>query len=297
MKRLLFSLSSLLIVAVISCNKHEKTTIDASLTPLSDQSTTADKKELQQKIPVAPGSQNAADSTIATSTGTTVAYPDWDKKIIKTGKLSLQVKDLNAFSAGIHTKLRQYGGYIAQEELQQNDANSGSLMTIKVPVAQFEPLMNELPAGSDKILERKITSDDVSEEVVDTRSRLEAKRQVRLKYLDFLKASKNTQELLKVQDEVNSIQEEMESASARINFLSHQTAYSTITLSFKQLIAGTNPSGNTASFWSRIAFSLSYGIGWIQDLLVALASIWPLILLLIAGIFIWKANRPAKVQR
>ena len=46
---------------------------------------------------------------------------DWDKKIIKTASLNLEVKDYNVFSASLREKIKGLGGYIAQEEQSQSD--------------------------------------------------------------------------------------------------------------------------------------------------------------------------------
>jgi len=45
-------------------------------------------------------------------------------------------------------------------------------------------------------------------------------------------------EILEVQSEINSIQEEIESAEGRINYLSHSAAFSTIHLKYVQYIHG-----------------------------------------------------------
>jgi hypothetical protein len=52
-------------------------------------------------------------------------------------------------------------------------------MVIKVPVDQFENLMNSFSGEGIKVIEKKISSDDVTGEMVDTKSRIETKRQVR----------------------------------------------------------------------------------------------------------------------
>ena len=78
--------------------------------------------------------------------------------------------------------------------------------------------------------EKKITSEDVTTEVIDTRSRLEAKKQVRLRYLDLLKQAKNMEEILSVQSEINGIQEQIESAAGRMEYLQHSSSFSTIHL-------------------------------------------------------------------
>jgi hypothetical protein len=205
--------------------------------------------------------------------------PDWDKKIIKTADLKLEVKDFKAYSNIVHNDSKHYGAYIASEDQSESNEKKETIISIKVPVDQFENLLNELPSDSDKIIEKKITSEDVTGEVVDTKSRLQAKEQMRLKYLEFLKQAKNMEDVLKVQGEINNIQEEMESASGRINYLSHQSAYSTINLTFYQPLAGYNPSNDTPGFSTRTLIAFKNGFQFIADIFIGLISIWPLWLL------------------
>jgi hypothetical protein len=207
--------------------------------------------------------------------------PDWDKKIIKTADLKLEVKDFKAYSNIVHNDSKRYGAYIASEDQSESNEKKETIISIKVPVDQFENLLNELPSDSDKIIEKKITSEDVTSEVVDTKSRLQAKEQMRLKYLEFLKQAKNMEDVLKVQGEINNIQEEMESASGRINYLSHQSAYSTINLTFYQPLAGYNPSNDTPGFSTRTLIAFKNGFQFIADIFIGLVSIWPLFLVII----------------
>ena len=64
----------------------------------------------------------------------------------------------------------------------------------------------------------KISTEDVTGEVVDTRARMEAKKQMRDRYLALLKQARNMKEILEVQTEINTIQEDIESASGRVGF-------------------------------------------------------------------------------
>jgi hypothetical protein len=169
------------------------------------------------------------------------------------------------------------------------------VLTLKVPVDEFENVMNALPAGDVKVIQRKITSEDVTGEVIDTRSRLEAKKQVRLKYLDFLKASKNMEEVLQVQSEINSIQEEIEAAAGRVEYLSHQSAYSTINLTFYQPAVGFKPTDVSPTFFTRVGIAFKSGAEWLIELLVAMISIWPLWLIAIGGIIGYKRMKSLKV--
>src|SRR6476661_8253152 len=54
--------------------------------------------------------------------------PDWDKKIIKTAFLKLEVKDFKGYSDIVHGAAKQYGGYIANEEQNQSNEKKESVI-------------------------------------------------------------------------------------------------------------------------------------------------------------------------
>ena len=67
--------------------------------------------------------------------------PDWDRKIVKTAELSLEVKNFKHFADRLHNYVRQYGGYIAQEQQTGSSGEVENTVTIKVPVDRFDDLM------------------------------------------------------------------------------------------------------------------------------------------------------------
>ena len=213
------------------------------------------------------------------------------KKIIKTAFLKLEVKNFKAYSGMVHQSAVKFGGYIANEEQNQSDEKIESIISIKVPVDQFELMMDQLPSNVEKIIEKKITTEDVTGEVVDIKSRLQARQQMRLKYLEFLKQSKNMEDVLKVQSEINDIQEEIEAASGRINYLSHQSALSTINLTFYQPFEGYNPTNDQPGFFTRSITAFKSGFNSITEIIIGAISIWPFLLLVIAGWILIKKYR------
>lgn len=162
--------------------------------------------------------------------------PDWDKKIIKTGNISLEVKQYAAFNELVHATVKKLGGYMAQEQQNQSDYKIENSVIIKVPVDQFDNAMQLLSPTDQKILEKKISSEDVTAQLVDTKARMEAKRRVRDRYMDFLKQAKNMEDVLKVQNEINDIQETIEAGDGRISYLSHAAALSTVHLNYYQVL-------------------------------------------------------------
>ncbi len=283
---------------LLSCSHavKDKQTFDIQLANIErKEPPPQDHSNKKQKIPVGSLSQYPTDSVAKQFPLQPAALVDWDKKIIKNAVLKFEVKDFKNYNNSLHSTIKQFGGYIAQEQQNLTDEKSESVIVIKVPVEQFESMMNQLAGNDNKILERKITTEDVTGEVVDTKSRLEARKGMRLKYLEFLKQSKNMEEVLQVQNEINSIQEEIESAAGRVEFLSHQSAYSTINLTFYQPINGYKPVDGTPSFFTRVSTSFKTGSDWVIDLVIGLISIWPLLLVTL-GIYIgWKKLKPQKI--
>ena len=283
----------------ISCNKvqnkSETTAMDLTMADLKQLEPQKNGDKEKQQIPVGKFSPPAIDSAGSPIQTSVASNPGWDSKIIKTASLKVEIKDFKKYNSYVHNTVRQYGAYVAQEEQTLSDEKSETSVTIKVPVAQFEPMMNALADADGKVMEKKISTDDVTGEVVDTKSRLEAKKQLRLKYLEFLKQSKNMEEVLKVQSEVDNIQQQIESVAGRVSFLTHQTAYSTINLSFYQPMEGYKPTDEAPSFFTRLTNAFKTGGSWIAELFVGLVSIWPLVLVAFAIYFGWKKLRPAKV--
>lgn len=225
-----------------------------------------------------------------------VAKPDWDKKIIKTASINLEVKEYNKYNTSLRDKVKSFGGYIAQEEQSQSDYKIENTVVVKVPVDQFDNAVTLLTSNVEKLNEKKISSQDVTAEFVDTKSRLEAKRQVRERYIGLLKQAKNMEEILNVQSEINSIQEDMEAAAGRIQYLGHSASYSTINLTYFEVLNSSAKTDDNPSFGTKFITAFKTGASGVMDLLVGLVTIWPLFLLAFMGWGIYRRTRTVKIK-
>jgi cbb3-type cytochrome oxidase subunit 3 len=225
-----------------------------------------------------------------------ISYENWDKRIIKTAEISLDLKDYKKYNQSLHEGLKFFGAYIAGEEQVADDNKQLNRLTIKVPVAQFDNLVGSFSGDGVKMLQKKISSDDVTEEVVDIKSRLEAKKQMRERYLGLLKQARNMKEILEVQAEINSIQEDIESASGRAAYLSHQSAYSTIHLTYFQYIdGGKQPEGETGYLF-KLKMSFRSGVEIIGALFIFMVTLWPVILVATIVTILWKRRKTIRPE-
>ncbi|MER3464143.1 MAG: hypothetical protein C4329_06745 [Chitinophagaceae bacterium] len=139
--------------------------------------------------------------------------------------------------------------------------------------------MNDFLADVDKVNERNITSQEVTGDIVNGKSRIEAKKKVRQRYMDLLKGAKNMKEILEIQKEINGIQEDIKTVSGRVNYLSHASAMSTICLTFCQVLNPTASITQQPDFLAKLKTSFSRGLHWMGECLVVIIAIWPLWLL------------------
>ena len=149
---------------------------------------------------------------------------------------------------------------------------------------QFDNLVNSFAGDGIKIMEKNISSEDVTGEVVDTKARMQAKMAVRDKYLELLKQAKNMNEILQVQNEINDIQEDIEAANGRINYLQHASAYSTVNLDYYQYINGSTANDEKPDFFTKLIKSIFNRHNFYYQFVLFVISIWPLIL---AGCIFW----------
>jgi hypothetical protein len=224
------------------------------------------------------------------------APADWNKKIIKNGQLNLEVKDYKAFSKKLREKVTAAGGYVASEEQHNSDYKIEEVMTIRVPVVQFDEAVDLISADAEKIIEKTISTDDVTSTIIDVKSRMEAKKNVRQRYMDLLKQANKMTDILQVEKEINSIQEEIEAATGRIDYLSNASAYSTIRLTFFQVLNAAEQPDAPLSFLAKTRDAFKTGAGWAGDLFIALVSIWPLWLGLFLIYMVVRKLKPSKIK-
>ena len=217
---------------------------------------------------------------------------DWDKKIVKNGNLTIEVKKIDEFHTVVREAVKRAGGYIAREDQNKSDYKIENTVTVKVPVDQFESVIFTLTSNQEKIIERKISSEDVTGEVVDTRSRIEAKKKVRDRYLDLLNQAKNMGEILQVESEINEVQQQIEAASGRVNYLTHAAAMSTIQITYFQIVGQQIQEDKSPGFGERMLNAFKGGANWIGEFLIFLINIWPVMLAVFLLLFAIKKIKP-----
>lgn len=199
-----------------------------------------------------------------------------ERKIIKTGSLSYEVKNLSETEEKIAAWLEGFGGYIADTWSNRNNMN----VTVKVPSSSFEDAMNST-GDFGELLSRSISTEDVSENYYDLETRLETRKILQEKLESYLAGAKSISDLLEIERQLNDVTSELESMEKQFRRLSNQIDFSTISISCR-LPANTTEAGfETPDFlqglkdfgYNALQFLCNFGLGILYIILIGVPSV------------------------
>jgi hypothetical protein len=154
--------------------------------------------------------------------------------IVKQGQIHLLVKDTDQSIDRLTQIVSDSGGYIVSNRVwfePNQEANyKYASYTIAVPVDQFENALLRLRDLSLRVVDESAGGQDVSEEYVDLQSRLNNLESTRDRIRGFLDQAQTVDESLRINQELSTIEDQIEQVKGRMNYLSHRAAYSTITV-------------------------------------------------------------------
>ncbi len=201
-----------------------------------------------------------------------------EKKIIKDGSITVKSQDINASKKGFDNLLKQLNAYYETEDLQNNEQTTAYNLKIRIPASNFEKLITGIENGKDKIESKNIQTRDVTEEYVDTETRLGSKRDYLKRYKEILSKAATVKDILTVEENIRNLQEEIESTAGRLNYLKDQVAFSTLNITlYKQKEYLQQPQ---SGFLTRTKVALNNGWQSIVDCVLWMLSIWPYLIIL-----------------
>jgi hypothetical protein len=220
------------------------------------------------------------------------------KKIIKDGRMGIEVNDLNLAKSKVDSLLKIHGAYYDNEELTNNGGNSIYSLKIRIPSARFEKFLTQTEKGEKKILYKEIKAQDVTEEFIDLETRLGNKKSYVAQYKNLLSRAKNVEEILQIQEKLRVLEEEIESTTGRLRYLNDQVDFSTLELNLIKENDFKFTPENRAKFSERLKQSLSGGWYNLVDFMLALLSNWALLILFgVILYFLVKAWRKRKAKK
>jgi len=215
------------------------------------------------------------------------------EKVIRHAYLRMQVKDYAASTKALKNYISHRKAFISNAKEERTDGNLDNSLTIRVEDNNFESLLEDLQKESVYLEHKNINAKDVTEEFEDADTRLKTKKKVEERYLALLARANNVKDILAIETELKSLQEEIEASEGRQRYLQNQVAYSTITVDYFQTITPAISPDNT--FIPNVVNALSEGWKICLSFIYGFIKLWPIWLLIILLIFFIQKSRKSRL--
>ena len=230
-------------------------------------------------------------------TGSTeAAAPAVDSaKIIYTANLTLESKDYEAARSALDSALAEAGGYLesSSEYSDAGDSRSVSL-TYRVPQQNYENFLAAV-AEAGNVTYKNQQADDVTAQYMDVETRLENLKNQRTRLQQLQQQADNLSDLLEIESSLTDVQSQIESWQSQMDWYNDQVEECTVYVSLSEVSTYSPPS---EGFGSRFVSALSAGwqnfVDGLQQVIVALAGAWPVVVIAAAacaGFVVWKKKK------
>jgi hypothetical protein len=232
----------------------------------------------------AAGGGTTAAAPIAAPVESSV--PTVGPQVVQTASVSLTVgrDDFEQTVDRARTIALGLGGFVVSSSASQEGETrmvSGTLV-VRVPEGSYAEAMSRLTALG-RVEGQEETGQDVSQELVDLGARARHLEAVERQLLELLDRAHTVSAALAVQSQLNQVQLDLEQTRGRLLYLRDQVTYATISLDIRErqaAPAADDDGWGIVAAWSSAARGFVTAVGW---LLVAAATIAPLVLLLALG--------------
>ncbi len=178
--------------------------------------------------PAAPEGENPPDDG--------VGAPIDDARIVRTGTIELQVKDVPTALATARDGIRAMGGYIGASNTYNQDDQPIASITYRVPVDRWEDaldLLRGLNGQTTKVVAEQTEAVEVTGAVVDLEARIRNLRASEAALQDIAAKAVRVTDVLEVQNQLTQVRGEIESLTAQLNDLEDRADYATLSATFQ----------------------------------------------------------------
>ena len=150
---------------------------------------------------------------------------DVGRKIIYKAYLSLKVDNVDTANYHLVKIIEKHEGYIKNKSISET--------TLRVKSDKTDKVVTEISTLG-KIDIKRISSNDVTDSYLDYGIRLDNAEKARVKYLELLTKADNVESAIKVEKELERLNETIDMLKGKINKINNKSEYSTITVSMEK---------------------------------------------------------------
>lgn len=218
------------------------------------------------------------------------------RSVVRTAEITLTVEDVRRAADRSQELVRTAGGTLESEEAAGADQGAFATLRLRVPPARLEEMLNAI-AGLGKELQRRIGTEDVTEQVVDLDSRLATSRASVDRVRRLLSRAEALGDVVNLEGELAKREGELESLQARARALSGQVEMATLEVRLRRTTTAATADDGPVGFADGLSAGWRALKGTARVVGVTLGALLPFApLLLLAVPLRWwlRSRRPAE---
>ena len=214
------------------------------------------------------------------------ASPALPRRIIKEGELRFETKDRSATQRDILKLVSSHQAYVSEDRENRSEFSTEQTLVVRIPAAQFDAFLENISRGIESFDVRRVEALDLTDQFVDIEARLKTKKETESRYRELLKQANAVEDILKIEEQVDKLRAEIESAEGRLRLLQDRESFSTLSITFYQLHFASSDFGN------RLQASLAIGWKGVIEATILLTALWPLLTAgVIVAMIVWYSRR------
>lgn len=223
-----------------------------------------------------------------------------DRKIVQTASMRLQVKEVGGSFEEVGRIANAAGGFVASSSFALQGDQQIATVTIRVPAERYQETLSRVRALGAKVDSEASNASDVTEEYSDLSARLRNLEATEAQLLQLLGRANSVNEILLVQDRLNSVRNEIERVKGRIALLDKLSDLATISVQLRPLAAPAKVDGGGVNIGEEVSEAWDNSLEFLAGIAAGVLSVvvfsWWLIPLAALAALIWQRwlrSRPA----
>jgi len=155
-----------------------------------------------------------------------------DRMLVYRGSVAVEVARADDAAAAFLAKVAEWGGHLSSQR--------GPQYVVRVPAARFETAFQWVRAAG-RVLDESREASDVTDQYLDVGIRLENARKSRERLLALLAKADKVEDMLKIEEQLRRLTEEIERMEGQQKLLADQVAMATLTATFRAVAAAGGP--------------------------------------------------------
>ncbi len=153
-----------------------------------------------------------------------------DRKVVTDTNFSLLVKDVAASIRQLKGDAETAGGFMVNSSINRPEEGGNGNLTVRVPSDRLDEYLEKVRGASVRVVSENVMGTDVTDQFTDVQARLETLNRTKQIYQDMLGRATDVDEILRVQQSIFNVQDQIDSLTGQLKYLENTSKSSLVTL-------------------------------------------------------------------